>query len=88
MKDSRRHKYQERPRAMSHARVWWVAVLEGPMVIDVMEAPSLAQAEYVAGLKFPMQQTVCRLWSSLTVAQRAKARAELGQTRLIPGKEG
>jgi hypothetical protein len=86
MKDSGRGgKYLERRRRAWHpTRIWWVAVLEGPTVIDVLTAGRLDLAEQCAAAKYPGRQLVCRLWSSRTVNQRAQARAALPQTRLIP----
>jgi hypothetical protein len=63
-------------------------VCAGPEVIDVLEAPSLFQAERIAAMKHPTQQTVCRLWSGLTAAQRTRARELLPECRLIPATEG
>jgi hypothetical protein len=63
---------------------WW-AVLEGGRVIFTLEAPSLAQAEHVAALKYPTTPITVRLWSACTVSQRAAARASLPECRLIEG---
>lgn len=84
MRDSRRRPYYERRRDWHPSRTAWVAVLEGPTVIDVLTAGRLDEAERAAAAKYPTRQIVCRLWSGLTVGQRARARAELPQTRLIP----
>jgi len=80
-------KYVERrqwPRAGCRVVSWW-AIFEGPEIIGATEAPSADRAEQVAGLRFPDRPVRVRLWSACTVAQRARARAELPECRLIEG---